>query len=519
MTLVATGLGLFMIFLDATIVNVALPDIQDDLGGGEGGLQWVVAAYTLTMGMFMMSSASLADRHGRRKLLILGMALFGGASALCGLAPSLPALAGSRALQGVGAAVVNVTSLALVSAAYPDKQAKAKAIGAWTGIAAVGLAIGPTLGGLLTEHVGWRSIFYLNVVVAAVGIVLLRAFVAESRDPADREADLRGQLLFIVGVGALTYGLIQGPQLGWASPEIIALLVGSLAVLVVFVLAELRAREPMMDVRLFRDRAYTAAIFTIFAVLFGVYGSFLVVTQYFQNVEGYSAEVTGLLMLANTLPTVVLSPVAGRLAARVGGRRPALVGVSCGVAGLCLLAFGPGVGLGMVLAGLFLLGCAAGLAIAPATNVAMSSVPEDRAGMASGIMSAQRALGSTAGYAIMGSVLAAVIALSLPGDLEAVIPDAAERQQVVDVIVADANPSAAIGVMGPGKVVPDDTRAYTDEVLAAADGAFRSGIRAAQLVAAGLALVALVVGYLLLPRREGAGPAASPGPRTPAPAD
>lgn len=505
LTLVATGLGLFMIFLDATIVNVALPDIQDDLGGGEGGLQWVVAAYTLTMGMFMMSSASLADRHGRRRLLVSGMVLFAGASALCGLAPSLPVLAGARALQGVGAAVVNVTSLALVSAAYPDKQAKARAIGAWTGIAAVGLAIGPTVGGLLAEHVGWRSIFSLNVVVGAVGVVLVRAVVTESRDPADREADLRGQLLFILGVGALTYGLIQGPQRGWASPEIVALLVGSLAVLAVFVLAELRARQPMMDVRLFGDRAYTAAIVTIFAVLFGIYGSFLVVTQYFQNVQGYSAQATGLLMLANTVPTVVLSPVAGRLAGRIGGRRPTLVGVSCAVAGLCLLAFGPGAGLAVVLAGLFLLGCAGGLAIAPATNVAMGSVPEDRAGMASGIMSAQRALGSTAGYAVMGSVLAAVVALSLPGDLEAAIPDAAERQQVVEAVVADANPSAAIAVMGPGPVTSRGLPAVTDEALAAADGAFDAGIRAAQLVAAGLAVVALVVGWFLLPRQTLAG--------------
>jgi EmrB/QacA subfamily drug resistance transporter len=499
-TLVATGLGLFMIFLDATIVNVALPDIQSEFDVGEQGLQWVVAAYSLTMGMFMMSSASIADLHGRRRLFVAGILVFAGASIACGVAPNIVALSFARGAQGVGAAMVNVASLALVSAAYPDPDAKAKAIGAWTGIAAIGLAIGPTLGGILTESVGWRSIFLINGIVGAIAIVLVLRFVAESKDPSNRGLDPVGQILFIVGIGALTYALIEAPHSGWLSPEILLLIVASIVVLVVFVVAELRNRQPMMDVRVFRDPVYSTAIGTIFAVLFGIYGTMLVVTQYFQNVRDYSAIDAGFLMLAMCLPTVVFAPLAGRLAARLGGRRPTLVGVLSLTLGLVVLAVGVGGLLGATLVGLAFIGAAGGLAVAPATSVAMSSIPPDRAGMASGIMSAQRALGSTAGFAIMGSILAMVVSATLPSKLEPLIPDPTERDEAVEAIVDSANPRAAVGLIGPQQPISDVPVSETEGVVDAADDAFVEGIRAALVVATLLAVAALVAGYLAFPR-------------------
>ena len=328
LTLLATSVGLFMIYLDATIVNVALPDIQRDFDAGEQGLQWVVAAYSLTMGMFIMSAATLSDQKGRRKAFIGGMVLFAVASALCGAAPSLGVLNVGRGLQGVGAATVNVASLALVSAAFPDPKAKAKAIGLWTGIASVGLAIGPTLGGVLTETIGWRSIFFVNVIMGAIGVVLVLAFVEESRDPTPRSLDPPGQLLFIAAIGTLTYALIEGPHTGWLSPVILGLLVAAAVLIVVFIVVELRSADPMMDVRVFNDRVYTTAIVTLFTVLFSVYGLLLVVTQYFQNVRDYSPEKAGVVLLAFTLPMIVLSPLAGAMAARDGGRRPTLIGVT-----------------------------------------------------------------------------------------------------------------------------------------------------------------------------------------------
>src|SRR5262245_14453573 len=284
LTLLATSVGLFMIFLDATIVNVALPDIQHDFNAGEQGLQWVVAAYSLTMGMFIMSAATLADKGGRRRAYTAGMVLFAVSSAICGAAPGLGVLNVGRGLQGVGAATVNVASLALVSAAFPDTKTKARAIGIWTGVASVGLAIGPTLGGVLTESIGWRSIFFVNVGIGAVGVLLARAFVEESRDPRPRSIDPVGQLLFIAAVGALTYALIEGPHTGWRTPLIVGLLVGSAVLIAVFIFAELRSSDPMMDVRVFRDRVYTVAIITLFSLLFSVYGLLLVTTQYLQNV-------------------------------------------------------------------------------------------------------------------------------------------------------------------------------------------------------------------------------------------
>ncbi len=498
LTLLATSVGLFMIYLDATIVNVALPDIQQEFDAGEQGLQWVVAAYSLTMGMFIMSAATLSDQRGRRRAFLGGTVLFAVASALCGAAPSLGVLNVGRGLQGVGAATVNVASLALVSAAFPDPKRKARAIGIWTGIASVGLAIGPTVGGVLTETIGWRSIFFVNVVIGAIGVLLVRAFVDESRDPTPRSLDAPGQLLFIAAIGTLTYALIEGPHTGWRSPLIVGLLVGAGVLIVSFITVELRSPDPMMDVRVFGDRVYTVAIITLFTVLFCVYGLLLVLTQYLQNVRDYSPERAGVVLLAFTAPMIILSPIAGALAARDGGRRPTLAGVSFLIVGLLTVMVGIGRPLLIIVVGLLLVSVATGLSLSPTTNVAMASIPPDRAGMASGIMSAQRALGSTAGFAIMGSVLAAVVGSVLPGKFEPFLPEPG-RTEAVQAVVDDANPRAVVAIIGPGKPLPDAVAAR-DELVDAADDAFADGIRAALLVGVVLATFALLAGAKVFPR-------------------
>ena len=502
LTLVATGLGLFMIFLDATITNVALPSIQSDFDVGESGLQWVVAAYSLTMAMFMMTSASLSDARGRRKAYVVGIVLFSGASLACGLAPSIEVLNLARGVQGVGAAIVNVASLALVGAAYPDRAAKAKAVGLWTGIAGVGLAIGPTLGGVLTEAVGWRWIFLINPIVGVVAVALTFAFVTESTDPTSHSFDPIGQLLFIVGIGGVTYALVQAPVDGFSSPAILVPLAVAVVVSCVFVVFELRSRDPMMDVRLFTNGAYTAAILTVFAVLFCGYGTLLVITQYFQNVRDYSPAETGLLLLAFSLPSMLMAPIAGRLSARFGSRRPALVGVLLVCAATLTLAFSAGGALWLTLVGLVLIGLGIGTAVATGTAVAMSDVDPERSGMASGILSSQRALGSTAGFAIMGSLLALVVAAQLPGDLEPVVPDASERSEIVADVVDAANPNAVPSVIGPAPSDPTGSSSSVDRdaVIAAADESFVNGIRIAELSGFVLAAGALLLGWLKFPR-------------------
>jgi EmrB/QacA subfamily drug resistance transporter len=497
-TLVATGLGLFMIFLDAMIVNVAIPDIQREFDAGETGLQWVVAAYSLTMAMFMMSGGTFGDHYGRRLGYVAGIAIFCAASVACGLAPGIEVLVVARGFQGVGAAIVNVASLALVGAAFPDPRAKARAIGIWTGIAAIGLAIGPTLGGILTEDVGWRSIFLFNPIIGVLAIVLTYRAVAESRDPASRSFDVPGQLLFIAGIGALTYALIQGGHDGWTSPVILGCFAGAVVMLVVFVRYELHAPDPMMDVRVFTNRVYDAAIYAVFGTLFCVYGTLFLITQYFQNVRAYSPEKTGVLLLAMTIPTIVLSPITGRVVASRGARGPTLIGLSSVVAGTALLATDAS-NLAIALVGIALVGVAAGMSVAAATSEAMGSIPPERSGMASGILSSQRALGSTAGFAIMGSILAVTIAAALPGDLERVLPNQQRRDAVVDRVVDDANPQAVAGLIGPGRPLPRDA-AEDRAVLDAADDAFVDGIRIAMLVGFLVSFSALLVSWWLFPR-------------------
>ncbi len=501
-TLLATGLGLFMIFLDALIVNVGLPAIQDDFKVGEAGLQWVVAAYSLGMAVAIMTAATLADLHGRRRMYVAGIAVFTLASIACGLAPSLEVLNVARGVQGVAAATANVTSLALVSAAFPDPRQKARAIGIWTAIASVGTAVGPTLGGLLVEHLGWRSIFLVNVPVGIVVVVLTLRFVAESRDERPRTLDVPGQALFMITVGALAYAVIEGPRAGWTSAPILALFAVAVAGGAVFVWLERRAADPMMDVSLFRDSAYALAIGTICSVFFAVYGMLLLTTQFLQNVRGYSPEETGLMILPFSATVTLVSPLVGRLVGRYGARLPILAGLASLMCGLVALAVGGHANVAVVMVGLGMCGAGGALCLTPITTIAMTSVPPQRAGMASGIMSAQRAIGSTIGFAVLGSVLAAWLAATLEADLAAAIPDARERAAVASEIVASANPRAHVAEVAPRRPLAAKHPAR-DAVVAAAERDFVQGIRVALSVAIALLAAVFLMGWRWFPHGGG----------------
>lgn len=405
-TLVATGVGLFMIFLDAMIVNVALPDIEADLGGGEAGAQWTVTAYSLAMAVSMMTFAVFADRFGRRLVYVAGLGVFAAASLACGLAPALGVLDVARGVQGLAAAAVNVTSLALVSAAFDNPKAKARAIGIWSAIAAIGLALGPTLGGVLTEAFGWRSVFVVNVPIGLAAMVATWVYVAESRDPTPRSFDVAGQALYVVGIGGVAFAIIEAPQLGWTAPAILGALALFVVAMPLFVRYELRSDQPMMEVRLFTERAYRAAIIAVFVALFGAYGMLLVVDQLWQEVRNYSVLDAGFRLLPLALVQVVLSPLAGRWVARFGARRVMLTGLGILCGSFAVQIVGVWADHSITTVGVAFVGAGLALTVTTATTVAMASVPEARAGMASGIMSSQRALGSTAGYAVLGSIVA-----------------------------------------------------------------------------------------------------------------
>jgi EmrB/QacA subfamily drug resistance transporter len=478
-----------------------LPAIQSDYKVGESGLQWVVTAFSLGMAIAIMSAGTLADIYGRRKLYLAGIGLFTAASAACGMASSLELLNLARAVQGVAAATVNVTSLALVSAAFPAPKLKAWAVGIWTAIASTAIAIGPTLGGFMVQRVGWRSIFMVNVPVGLVVLSLTWRFVAESRDGRPRTFDIPGQLLFMTAVGAFALAVIQGPRAGWLSWEILTLFVLAGATLAAFILCERRSADPMMDLKLFRDRTYLLAIITIFAVLFATYGMLLVITQYMQNVRGFSATDAGLLLLPYSVSVTIMSLTAGRLVGVVGSRRLILVGLALQIGGLAVLMVGLHGSAGVVSSGLAFVGLGAALCLTPITTLAMTAVPPERAGMASGIMSAQRALGSTVGFAVLGSILAAALTATLSAHLAGALPDPTERKEVAATIIGNANPRAYSGEIGPGRPIRHLDAATQKAILAAADSDFVEGIRFSLGTAMVFLAFVLAAGFAWFPRQ------------------
>jgi len=495
---VATGLGVFMIVLDALIVNVALPDLQKSFGVGESGLQWVVAGYSIGMAVLMMASATIADGIGRRRTYVAGLAVFAGGSLVSGIAPALWLVTAARFVQGGAAATVSVASLALISNAFPSPGARVRAIGTWTAITSVGTALGPTLGGVLTDALGWRSVFLVNVPVAVVAVALTLRWVGESRDPSPGPLDGLGQATFALAIGSASYVIIEGQEVGWTSTTILGLVVVAVASLCVFVVHEHRVDHPMMDLRLFRERRYAIAIGTVFVAYFTAYGMLLMVSQFVQDAKGASAVATGLLILPFALAQLVTAPRAGAIADRVGARLPVLCGQGLVVVGLATCIVGVTAGTAVLAVGLAAAGAGIGLIVTPITGIAMGAVAPDRAGMASGILSTQRAVGSIAGYAVMGAVLSVWLSASLDARLEAAVPDATTRAAVVHEIIDQANPHAYTAEIGPGRPIVTRSVAIDDAILDRAVDDFAAGTRLALSVGLVLtvgAAAAVAVGF------------------------
>ncbi|MDF2744044.1 MAG: transporter, partial [Actinomycetia bacterium] len=380
LTLGACCFGLFMVMLDNTVVNVALPSIQRELGAEVSGLALVLDAYILVFASLLLTAGSLGDRYGRRRVFRTGLVVFTASSALCGLAPSLPALVGGRALQAVGAAALLPSSLAILTAAFPDPRERVQAIGLWSGVSAMALAAGPVVGGLLTDALGWRWVFYVNLPVGVAAFVVAGRVVAESRDPGARRLDLPGLLLGSLGLAGVTLGLIESNQRGWGSPEILGLLAAGVALLAAFGVAEGRRRQPMLSLRLFRDRAFSSANAVVLLAGFALLGFVFFNTLYFQAVQGWSPLQAGLRSLPNTLAVVVSAPLAGRLASRYGYRVPVGAGLLLAAAALWALT---GIEVGTPYAQLWwklaMLGAGLGLSISPATAAGVAAMRMRRA--------------------------------------------------------------------------------------------------------------------------------------------
>ncbi|MFF4257820.1 MFS transporter [Streptomyces sp. NPDC001663] len=406
--LVVTCLGQFMVLLDNTIVGAALPDMQHRLDAGLTGLQWIVDAYVLLVAMLLLSGGVFADRFGRKRVYLSGVAVFTAASVLCSLAPSVGWLVAGRVLQGVGAAALSPASLALLVAARPAPQERVRAIGLWAGLSGIGLAAGPVAGGVLAQAFGWPAIFLVNVPIGVVLLVAGRRVLEESRNPDARALDFPGTILSVLGVGTLAYALIEGGSRGWTSPVILGGFAAAAVLLAAFVAVERRHPAPMLPPGLFRLRLFTVSNSAMIVVGFALMGSSFFFSQFFVYVQGSSILRAGLQTLPATLAMVVVSPFAGRLAARYGYRSVVTSGLA--LAGLGLLALGgvhADTGYANVWWRLATVGVGFALTMSPLTGAAIQAVDPQEGGLASGISSTTRQIGAVLGVAVLGAVVRA----------------------------------------------------------------------------------------------------------------
>ncbi|MGH3794605.1 MAG: MFS transporter [Pseudonocardiaceae bacterium] len=404
--LVALCLGFFMIIMDATVVNTALPAIGRDLSATVSGLQWVVDGYTLVFACLLLSGGSFGDRLGARRVFLLGVALFTIASAVCGLAPTLAVLNGARVAQGVGAALALPTSLALINASYPGRAQRARAIGVWGGLGGVAAGLGPVLGGLLTSWAGWQAIFWINVPIGLATIALTRRYVATApRTPA--RLDPLGQMLAIVTVATLAYGLIEGGARGWsASPVLTAFMIALLGG-IGFVVTEQRRRDPMLPLGLFRNREFTGSLFIGAAINIGFYGELFLLSLYFQQVRHLSPLLAGLALLPQLGIAWLASTLGGRHTARLNARPVMLIGLTVGALGLIAMTWSEATTPYWMLIGpLLAIGFGTAYTMPAATTTTIEAAPSGQAGIAAGALNASRQLGSTLGVAVFGALLA-----------------------------------------------------------------------------------------------------------------
>jgi EmrB/QacA subfamily drug resistance transporter len=401
LTLGCVAFALFMVMLDNTVVNVALPSIQRDLGIGLSELQWTVNAYALTFAVLMLTGGKLADFLGRRRVFIAGLAIFTASSLACGLATSGEMLIAARTVQGIGAALMMPATLSIISATFPVHE-RGMAIGIWAGVSAMALAIGPLVGGLLTEHIDWSWIFFINVPIGVLAIVAASLVIRESRDPsADQRLDIPGLLTSAIALFALTFALIEANDYGWTSPTILALFAVAGVGLVAFVLLELS---------LFRSGTFAGANVVALLIFLAMFGVFFFVSLYVQGILGYSAVQAGAIFLPMTVLIMFVAPVAGKLSDRLGSRWLIVAGMLFLVMHLLLLSnLEVDSTFWNILPALILGGFGMGLTMTPATAAAIGSVPIAKAGIGSGVLNTFRQVGGALGIAVMGAIVASQI--------------------------------------------------------------------------------------------------------------
>jgi EmrB/QacA subfamily drug resistance transporter len=430
-TLGAMCFALFMIMLDNTVVNVALPAIQKDLHSSISGLEWTVNAYTLSFAVLLVTGGRLGDIFGRRRMFLFGVIVFGLSSAFIGFSQSEAWLVAGRAAQGIGAAFMMPATLSIITNAFPAHE-RGKAIGTWAGVSALALAIGPVVGGFLVENVSWQSIFFLNVPVAALAVFVTLAATRESRDEnSTHHVDIPGVAFVTTGLASLVLALVEGNSWGWGSASILALLAVSIVGLTAFVIAERRVVEPMVDFQFFRSRSFLGANLVAFIVSFAMLAMFFFLALYMQNIKDYSPLQAGVRFLPSTVVIILVAPISGRLSDRIGPRPLMTAGLLIVAASLFWQGhLAVDTSYGFLVGAFILMGLGMGLVMSPMSTAGMNAVEPSKAGVASGVLTMSRMVGGTFGVAAMGALITGLGKSKIDSLLPAA--PAGQRQQLAD---------------------------------------------------------------------------------------
>jgi EmrB/QacA subfamily drug resistance transporter len=495
-TLIAVSVAIFMLLLDITVVNVALPDIQRSLHSSFSDLQWVVNAYALTLAAFLLTSGSVADLIGRRRVFVVGLVVFTVSSAVCGLSTTPLMLNLARAVQGTGGAMMFATALALLAQAFHGKE-RGTAFGVFGAVTGGAVAIGPVLGGLITSGIGWEWIFFVNVPIGVIAVFIALTRVADSRDPNATGVDWLGLTTFSGSLFLLVYALVQGNEKGWDSTEIVSFLIGAAVLMMLFVVVELRQSQPMLDLSLFRRPAFSGASIVAFCLSGSFFAMFLYLTLYIQDVLGYTPLQAGLRFLPSTLLSFIVAPIAGRLSVRVPIRL--LLGSGLLLIGIGLLTMtvvDANSTWTVLIPGFVLAGAGVGLVNPPLASTAVGVVPAEHSGMASGINSTFRQVGIATGIAGLG----AVFQHSVTHGTTAALAASGQARQVL------SSAHGQLSTLLESGEVTHIARSLSPAARTALDHSYRVGFTGAfttiAIIAAMVALVGAVLGFVLVRTRD-----------------
>ncbi|HEX6418861.1 MAG TPA: MFS transporter [Acidimicrobiales bacterium] len=497
--------GLLVLVIDNSILNVALPTIVRELDASNSQLQWMVDAYTIVLAGLLLTAGVAGDRFGRRRALQVGFAVFGAGSLAAALADTADVVIAARAVMGVGAALIMPATLAIITTVFPPAE-RGRAIGVWGATAGVAVVLGPVSGGFLLEHFYWGAIFLVNLPIVVMGLVAGVVLIPESRDPAAGRIDAVGAALSVVGLSALVYAVIEAPVRGWSSPETVVALAVAVAALAAFVAWERRGDSPMLDLALFRRPRFTAATLAVTITFFVMFGSFFVMTQYLQFVLGYEPLETGLRLLPYAAPILLVSPLSPRIAERIGTKATVAAGMSLIAAGLLATqALEPGSPYGAVAWRLAVLATGIGLTMAPSTESIMGSLPPGKAGAGAAVSTTSRMAGGAFGVAIVGSVYAS--------GYRSGVAERLAGTPVPGGVAQAARESVGLGITAAERV----GGAAGDALTATVHAAFVEGMHTALAVAAAVAIAGALAVLAWLPARQahvhdrpGAAPADQP---------